>query len=279
MTTAQRQLSAQARRFYGIAAAFTWMGATEAWAYPLGLIMRLLGIVLGPLSLYFVNQLVPNQSSVGGDYFTFAALGLIGAAATTGGLSAFGGQLDLAVSTGRLENILVEPLRWRVLPFGLAGWPIVLNVFSMTAQFVIMLMFGAVITISGLPVAILLLLGGMAAGHAIGILSASVKVLSKQSDPVLTLYLMATNLLSGTAFPISLLPTPLRWLSYCLPQTYVLSAVRKALMPDGSSIDGPSVAVSIVLLTAFLLVMYPLSLWLFGRALNYARKIGALAGY
>jgi ABC-2 type transport system permease protein len=106
-----------------------------------------------------------------------------------------------------------------------------------------------------------------------------VKILAKRSDPIITLYTLAVGLLSGAAFPVSLLPTPIRIFSYCLPQTYVLSALRQVLMPGGDTISGPSAELAILLLIGFLVVVYPVGLWLFGRALEYARKIGTLAGY
>jgi ABC-2 type transport system permease protein len=111
------------------------------------------------------------------------------------------------------------------------------------------------------------------------VLSASVKILSKRSDPILVLYTILTGLLSGAAFPVSLLPAPLRVISYILPQTYVLAATRKVLMPDGSSIAGPSAIQATLMLAGFLIVMYPLGLWVFGRALEVARRVGTLASY
>jgi ABC-2 type transport system permease protein len=269
----------QGRRAWEVMSTFTWNAWSEAKAYPLGLLMVFIGSVAAPIVLYFVGQLVPSQASVGGDYFTFAAIGVIASTAMSGGLAAFGGQLDVLVQSGRFENLLVEPIRWRVLPFALAGWPVTLCLLTMAIQSVVVLVLGADIKVEAIPLSVILLLGGIASGHAVGVLAGSVKVLSKRSDPIIALYTLAVGLLSGAAFPVSLLPAPIRVFSYALPQTYVLSALRQVLMPGGSSIEGPSAGLAVVLLTAFLVVVYPLGLFLFGRALEYARKIGALAGY
>lgn len=273
------KLLGRVRRAWTIVGAFTWSSWVEARAYPIGILTSLVGIVIAPVVLYFVGQLVPSQPSVGGDYFTFAAIGTVATTAMSGGLAAFSGQLDLMLSTGRLESLLVEPIRWRVLPFALAGWPVSFCLFTLVTQFVIIIALGAVINASALPLTAVLLLGGIASGHAVGVLSGSLKILSKRSDPLITLYTLAVGLLSGAVFPVDLLPAPLQVLSYLLPQTYVLAAVRKILMPDGDAIQGPSAGLAVLLLLAFLAVVYPVSLWLFGRALEYARKIGTLAGY
>ena len=78
---------------------------------------------------------------------------------------------------------------------------------------------------------------------------------------------------------MSLLPGFLRALAYCLPMTYVLTAVRKLLMEDGAGDQRSLAGLSVVALVAFLAVVYPLGLWLFGRSLEYGRKLGILAGY
>jgi ABC-2 type transport system permease protein len=269
----------RARRAWMIGAAFLWMGKIEAFAYPLGLAMGFLSQAVAPVALYFIGELVGPSPSVGGDYFTFALIGLVAGVAMLGGLSAFGGQLDVTISTGRVENLLVEPIAWRLLPFCFAGWPIVVTLVAIVLQIVIGLLLGATFNAAGIPLAIVVLLGAIAAGHAIGVLSASVKVLSKRTDPIIALYTMASGLLSGATFPIELLPTPVRVLSYMLPQTYVISALRQLLMTDPDGIQGPNGPQAVGLLALFLIVVYPLAFWLFGRALEYARRIGTLAGY
>jgi hypothetical protein len=50
-------------------------------------------------------------------------------------------------------------------------------------------------------------------------------------------------------------------------------------MPDGQVLPGPTAGQAILALTIFSVVMYPIALWLFGRTLEYGRKIGALSGY
>jgi len=138
---------------------------------------------------------------------------------------------------------------------------------------------GAEFRWDAIPLALVILVLGAAANHAVGVLAASVKVLAKRGDPVVGLYTLATTLLSGAIFPIALLPQVLRWISYCLPPTYVLSALRKILLPGSASLPGPSAGQAILLLLAFMAVLYPLAMFLYARALEYGRRMGLLAGY
>ena len=267
------------RRGMRVLAVFIWMGYQEALAYPLALVMTAVSLLSQPVIYYFVAQLVDSGQNVGGDYYTFVFLGFIVATMMNGALSAFSGQLDFLLGNGTFETLLVEPVSWRWLSFGMVVWPIFRTVATTLVIAVIGLALGADINFAQLPFALVIIILGVASAHAVGVLAASVKVLSKRADPVLSLYQLGMTVLSGVAFPVSLLPEVLRWLSYCLPMTYVLTAVRKLLMSDGGSISGPSPAQSVLLLLAFLAVVYPLGLWLYGRSLEYGRKLGVLAGY
>ncbi|MEX0666272.1 MAG: ABC transporter permease [Acidimicrobiia bacterium] len=251
----------------------------EAMAYPLAVVMVWLTAAISPIIYYFVGQLVASGPVVGGDYFTFAVIGMVGQMAMSGALQSFGSRVDGYVQTGTFETLLVEPVSWRLLPFGIVGWPIVQSFMNVSVAAVVAVALGINVDVSGLPAAIFILIMGIAASHAIGVLAASVRVLSKRSDPILGLYLIAGTVLSGVLFPISVLPEPVRVLSYFFPLTYVLAATRKVLMPGGDLVTGPSALEAVILLLVFLVVVYPIALWLFGRALDYGRKLGVLGGY
>lgn len=267
------------RRGMRVLAVFVWMGYQEMLAYPLALLMTMVSLLSQPVIYYFVAQLVDSGQNVGGDYYTFVFLGFVVSTMMNGALSAFSGQLDFMLGNGTFETLLVEPVGWRWLSFGMVMWPIFRTVATTLIIAVIGLALGAQINVAQLPFALLVIALGVASAHAVGVLAASVKVLSKRADPVLSLYQLGMLVLSGVAFPVSLLPGFLRALAYCLPMTYVLTAVRKLLMEDGGAISGPSPGLSVLMLVLFLGVVYPVGLWLFGRSLEYGRKLGILAGY
>ncbi len=267
------------RRGLRVLAVFIWMGWQEALAYPLALVMTAVSLLSQPIIYYFVAQLVDSGQNVGGDYYTFVFLGFIVATMMNGALSAFSAQLDYLLGTGTFETLLVEPVSWRWLAFGMVVWPIFRTVATTLVIATIGIALGAQLNYAQLPFALLVIVLGVASAHTIGVLAASVKVLSKRADPVLSLYQLAMTVLSGVAFPVSLLPGFLKALSYLLPMTYVLTAVRKLLMVDSQGLTGPSPGQSVLVLLAFLAVVYPLGLYLYSRSLEYGRKLGVLAGY
>ena len=212
--------------------AFLRVGLSMALKYPLGFLTEQLR-TLGPvLSYFFIAGFVevPPQE-VGGDYFTFVMVGLVGMQTLNAGLRALSNQIDQAVSRGWFEMILIEPVPWPLLPFAMSQWPILNAAVAAGVVSIVALMLGATIDTSNLLLAIVISGLGILVGLAIGALSASIKVLAKRGDPILTLYSLGAMIFAGVFFPIDQLPPALRPISYLFVHTYVISGMRDALMP------------------------------------------------
>jgi len=268
------------RRGLQISGAFVRMDARDTLNYPLALGMQQLGAIVPVVTFLFVSKLVNrNGPDVAGDYYTFVAIGIIGMRLLSAGLESFSSQLLRTINQGRLEMLLVEPIRWTMLPFTMVQWNMVLAFATSITVLLASLALGAHYNWAGVLGAILVAVLGMAASMGVGVLNASVKVLAKRADPILTVYSLAATILSGVFYPIDTLPSFLRNLSWVIPHTYVLQALRRALMPAGETLPGPSFWVAFFALLAFCLVIYPIALFFFSRSMEYGRKTGVLSGY
>lgn len=274
-----RDVAAQLRRGKQVAMAFLRMSLVMELSYPVSMVMSHLSPLVTPILFYFVATLLPRSSDqFGGDYFTFVVVGLVANQMLQAGLASFGSSLQSALQQGQFEMLLVEPVRWRLLPFGMVLFSIITKTINTVFIVVLALLLGARFVWEGAPVALLVLLLGMTATLGIGILSASIRVLAKRSDPLLTIYQMAATILAGVFFPLDALPGFVRFFSWLIPHTYVIGAMRKALLPQTAALDiemGPA----LLALLVFNLVIFPLSLWIFGRSLQFGRKLGVLSGY
>jgi ABC-2 type transport system permease protein len=256
------------------------LGFQQAVAYPLAFILGQASAVVPVFIFYFVSQLTGgNGARVGGDYFTFVVTGLISLKLVDAGLRGLGSELDRAINRGWLEMFLVEPIRWRMLPFGLVQWPLMQGLVSAGITLAIAIALGAQFRLEGVAVALLVVVLGVGAGLAIGLVSGAMKILAKSGDPILFLYSLATQVFAGGFFPVDLLPSYLQPISWLLPHTYVLIGLRRVLMVNGDTLTGPSTLQAVWLLVGFCAVLLPLTLWLYGRALEYGRKLGVLSGY
>jgi ABC-2 type transport system permease protein len=268
------------RRVTEVSGAFIRMGYITSMSYPLSFAADQLA-TLGPIvTYYFVAQLVSIPGgNVGGDYYTFVIIGLLTARLLAGSLRGVGDELEDAVKEGRFEALLVQPVPWRALPFGLVQWPIIWRLINVLLAAFVALALGAHFRLESLPVVLLVLALGLTATMAIGNIAAGVKLLAKRTDPILTFYGIAVVIFSGVAYPITVLPSYVRVFSYLIPETYVIGALRQSLMPQGAALPGPSPTAVVVGLVVFNLILFPFSLWMFGRTLEWGRKTGLLGGY
>jgi ABC-2 type transport system permease protein len=261
-----------------IAVAFLRMDAIEEFSYPMSLILSELGTVLPVLVSFFIGDLVGESAEVGNDYFTFAVLGLAISAMMQGALSGFGGNLQRALNRGSLETLLVEPVPWTFLPFAMNLWHTMMGILEGTLIMLIGLLLGANYLSGGWWQFLVLVVLGILACTAIGIVSAAILIISKRSKPFLTLYGMAASLLGGSLFSVSQLPSWLQPLAYAIPHTYVINASRAVLMEDPGTFVIPF-DTAVLALLIFNVVVLAGGLWLFSRSLEYGRKMGMLSGY
>ena len=268
------------RRAGQVTGAFWRIDFIKATNYPLALVMKGLSAFIPIFTFVFVAQLVGSDpADVGFDYYTFVVIGVVTMYILAATLNSFGNDMLELVTQGQLEMFLVEPVRWNLLPFAMTPWA----AFQASATAAVMVLLsvplGAEYRLEAVPMALLIVVLGLAATLAIGILGASIKILSKRADPVLSLYTLAASVLSGVFFPVEFLPRWLQAMAWVIPHTYVIQALRRVLMPEGEVLPGPTAWQAVAALSIFSLVFYPIALWVFGRILDYGRKIGALSGY
>ena len=262
------------RRSLQVAGAFFRLGLQQELSYPLGFITNQFSALLPVFIFYFVSRLVEQP-----DYFSFVIIGLLASRFMDTGVRGFSTEIDIAINRGWLEMFLVEPVHWRLLPISMVQWRAVQGVVNALLMAAIGVALGARFRTDQLWAALLIVALGLVAGLAIGTLSASLKVLAKQGDPILFIYGLLVQIFSGVFFPVDELPSALQWISWLIPHTYAVAALRNVLMPEGSDLPSMSSNTAMLALTGFCVIVFPLSLWLYGRALEYGRKLGVLSGY
>jgi ABC-2 type transport system permease protein len=111
---------------------------------------------------------------------------------------------------------------------------------------------------------------------SLGIISASFIMIYKQGDPINWALNTGSSLLGGVFYPITILPDWLQNLSYILPITYSLNAMRRALLQGVPLAD---LAPDIFALVLFSIVMLPISILVFKYAIMKVKLDGSLSQY
>jgi ABC-2 type transport system permease protein len=264
-----------------ILAAFLRRDLREALTYKFSFLSSFVGILLSSATFYFVAKLVPRGAPslgpFGGDYFSFAIVGV----AFAGLLGMFQEGLAAVVRSaqlsGTLEALLVTPVPVPAVLFGSSLYTLLFQVFRTALHL------GVALAFFGLTLGRINGPGVAAVGFltvvcfvSVGVLSASFILVYKTGNPFSWILGTVSGLLGGVVFPVALLPPWIRWVSSLLPVTYALDGMRKSLLASASF---AAVLPDVAALAAFDAVLLPLSLVAFRLAVRKAKRDGTLAHY
>lgn len=263
----------------GRLSAFLRRDFREALTYKFSFVSSFVGILLSSATFYFVAKLVPpgtpSLGPFGGDYFSFAVVGV----AFSSLLGMFQEGLSAVVRSaqvsGTLEALLVTPASIPTVLFGSSLYSLLLQVFRTLLHLGVALAFfgmtlGRVNGLGVLSVGVLTVLCFL----GIGILSASFILVYKTGNPFGWILGTVSGLLGGVVFPVALLPPWIRWVSSLLPVTYALDGMRKSLLASASFAE---VLPDIAALAVFNIILLPASLLAFRLAVRKAKKDGTLS--
>ncbi|MHB8604581.1 MAG: ABC transporter permease [Thermoplasmatota archaeon] len=175
-------------------------------------------------------------------------------------------ELVLLSPASRVAFVLGESL------FGLidSGWTVFL------AMAIAFLLFGASFHVSHPLVAVAVVLATLAAMVALGLFFAGFYIMSRAAGPMSNAIQQPVRFLSGTQFPVTALPGVLQAVSYALPVTYGLAAVRRVLLLGGDLSD---VAQTLATLAGITALFAALGVFLLGRMEKRAKRTGSLHAY
>lgn len=263
-------------------AAFLRRDFLEEISYPMGFIWRVGTILFRLLTFFFLARLVegaalPQLTPYGGQYFPFVMLGLALVSFQGVALTAISHNVLVGMYTGTLEAMLVTPTSLSTIVFA----SMLYQFCSALVEILIYLafsiwLFSLALGQANLPATALLLLLTLLAHLPLGILAAAFTLVFKQGDPVTSILGSISGLLGGVYFPLTILPGWVQLISRCLPFTYALEGLRQAVL-NGRSI--PQLAHPILILTAFAVVLLPLSLAVFAWAVRQAKRLGTLSQF
>lgn len=250
-----------------------------AWAYKLNFITRYLAIVLSVLLFYFLDKLLQRSGAgavEGGTYFTFVLIGGAFSRYLELNSQAFLATLREEMLRGTLEPLLATATPTMFALLGPASWALLEGSILVVLQLVVGAWVGADFSQANWPAALLIMLLSIVCLLCYGIFSAGFVVVFKRGDPINWFINTVAYIFSGVFFPVTLLPPWLQVVSYALPFTYALQALRGALM-RGETIG--QLSSDLLILGGFTAVLLPLSLWFLRYAISHLKQTGELTHY
>ena len=249
--------------------------------YRMSFVMQVVGIGFGVVTFFYVGRLVgsaaaPYLARYGGDYFSFVLIGIALDSYLTTGLTSFVGRLREAQSAGTLEAMLMSPTRPELLIAFSSLWDFAWTTFQIVVYMAIGLVFGLSLSRANFPAALLVLVCAVVPFVALGILAASIIMVTKRGDPLTWMVGSLFTLFGGVMFPVTMLPTWLQPIANFFPTTIALDAMRLALL-QGASLE--ALLNHLIALLVFALILAPVSLIAFRIAVDIARRDGSLAQF
>lgn len=209
-----------------------------------------------------------------GGFFSFVLIGIILAGCHSAALESFSKAIYREQGAGTLEMILISPTSLHSVILYSLFWTSIFIFVRLTLFLTVgYLLFSAEFEKINFLSAALTLLLTLAPVSGLGLISAGLVLLLKRADPLSYALGGISRLISGVYFPHSLLPGWVQTLSYGLPLTYSLQAMRKAVL-EGASIG--EIAPELGVLMVFTAVLVPAGWFFFGRAVDKSKKDGTL---
>lgn len=155
--------------------------------------------------------------------------------------------------TGSLEAVFLTPVSRLVPLFGPTLTNVVWTVFQLVVMGIaVWLLFGVVLPLSGVLLTFLVVLAGLPAMYAMGSLFGAAVLRFGEIGPAVQFTRGALSLLCGITFPIVMLPAWAQATSAGMPPTYVVSAIREALLHAATPLDlAPTAGILLGLAVAF----------------------------
>jgi ABC-2 type transport system permease protein len=249
-------------------------------SYHFKLIFFFTGAFVAAFLSYYVADLVSTAELLAeydGTYFDFVIVGIAITSYSGLGVSSFNGVVSSETNSGTFEVIASGPGGMSSLLAGGFVVPFVLTTIEVGALIGIGVGgFGAGLTAGRVLASVPVMMLSLANFLALGIVSGAVLLLAKRGDPISGPVFQLTLLMSGAVFPVELFPPWLEALCRLTPAFYGVRGAREALLTDG----GLSATFDeLAILGMFAVVTLPLALWIFGRSVAAAKRLGVLGSY
>lgn len=250
-------------------------------SYKIGFIITFFGSLFPLLSFFFIDRMIggstPSLEKYGGAYFPFALIGIAFSRYFQLAISTFSDSMRRAQMAGCLEAILSS----QTGPASVVLMSSFYSFLSAGVQLVGMFVFGALLlgfsfANTDVFATFVVVILSISVFISLGVISAAGTLIFKKGEPFGWLFGTLGGLLGGAFFPVEVMPDWLQLTSVIIPITYSLDALRLTIL-QGYSLD--MVSDQVMILAGSAIVLLPLSLWFFKRAVEMGKKSGKLIHY
>lgn len=251
-------------------------------SYKTTFILQWLGGFIPLFTFYFIAKLFEKSqirpfSLSGEGYLSFVVVGMAF-------MNYFGSAVGISSSSikreqlmGTMESVMVSPTDVTTIVIGMGLWNFIyVTINCFLYLLCASLFFGIDFSNANILASSVAIILTFISSISLSIISASFAMVYKMGNPISWKVGGFSAFLGGAFFPITILPKGLQLISYCLPITYSLKALRLSLLKGYSLRD---LAPDIAILFFFSVFLLFLSIQIFKYATMKAKKEGSLSYY
>ena len=264
-----------------------WAFVARDWrlelSYRMQFFLRILSILIVVTTLFFISKIFTGfadpRFAQWSDPLAAWLTGLAVLNYFMTGFSSLANAIRQEQVQGTLESVLMTPISVPTIVVASSAWDFVQATFFSSLYLLFGWLFFDVHYRGSFLLALMFLLLTTVVLASLGILSASFAMVFKRGDPFAIFLGTGSALFSGVFFPTQLIREyagSMSNISRILPPTYGLDGIRRVLIEGQSFAE---VREPFVALLLFLVLLLPLSLWVFNRAVNRAKREGSLIQY
>jgi ABC-2 type transport system permease protein len=255
--------------------------ALHFFRYPLNALFRVIEPIAWLTPVYFLGRSFAGSSASSGfasytgtgDYMSFILIGTVLSSYIAAVFWGMGYALKTEMDSGVLESNWMAPVP---RPLFLAGQTlaslVITTVNSLGMLALAWLLFGFQIS-GGLLSAALALVPMLVALYGFGFAFAAIVLLLKEANTLVDVSNYLISILSGSQFPVNVLPRFLLPLSLAIPLTYGFDAVRGYLLGTRTLLP---IDQELAILALFMIVTAPLGYLIFKRVERHCKQLGTL---
>ena len=250
-------------------------------SYKLQFVFQFLQVFFGIAVIYFIGKMLGQGggasllSQYGGDYFSFALVGLAINSYLRAGLVTITNDIRQIMNQGTLEAMCATPTNYSWLLLCSSLWQFIFETIRVVCYFgIAIFIFGMRLDGANWAGALLSLALTAPVFLMLGMISCSILVVVKKGDPVNWVFSSLGALLAGTMFPVSVFPGWLQKVSVCLPLTHSLQAVRRTLL---AGVGIGEISVNLWALVMFIIILIPLTIAVNNICMKNAKKKGVFS--
>ena len=250
--------------------------------YPLNALFRVIEPLAWLTPVYFLGRSFAGSSGNSGfaaytgtaDYMSFVLVGTVLASYIAAVFWGMGFSLKSEMDSGVLESNWLTPVPRVLMLVGqtLASLAIT-TVNSAVMLLLAWLLFGFQVS-GNMLAAALTLVPMLVALYGFGFAFAGLVLLMKEANTLVDVANFLVSMLSGSQFPVSVLPRLLLPLSLAIPLTYGFDSVRAHLLGTTTLLP---LQYELAILLLFMCVMIPLGYLVFKRVERHCRTLGTLS--